>query len=101
VKPLYTISVPGGHPQADGLITKARALGLRLDGSYISDLWGEACVQFRLASDEEAAAVAIALAGPSTWRVHTGYGIHQRLVAVSPAEAGGDAGAATVAAPTD
>lgn len=82
MKTVFTISIPGSHDELDALLAKPRE-GHLASSSYVSRD-GQACVQFRLGGAGEALALAAQLCSPGPWQVHTGYGIHRRLVGVSP-----------------
>lgn len=80
MKRLYNLAIPGTELHADMLICKVREAGLSLQGSHINAATGEACVQLLLESDEQALETAQQLLPGYPWRVHTGYGIHRRIV---------------------
>lgn len=76
MKLLYTVATPGTHATLDEMVEGAPP---GLAGSHL--VHGQACVLFRLDSDSDAVALALSVVGPDNWVIHTGYGIHRRLVA--------------------
>jgi hypothetical protein len=82
MKRLYTVMTPGRHPEADHLVF--RVPQGELQGSGVTPD-GQAFVQLSCSSDAEAIESTKMIVGMSSWAIRTGYGIHRRIVAISPA----------------